>query len=86
MKIGFQVEHKHEILKIEPKGRKTCPDLQILWSDFEDQFCSNVSAYSSPVEALSLLCLYNHLQLSNPSPVVVELTHLAENKHIYYYS
>lgn len=28
MKIGFQVEHKHEILKIEPKGRKARPDLQ----------------------------------------------------------
>lgn len=45
MKIGFQVEHKHEILKIEPKGRKASPDLQILLSDFEDQFCSKVSAY-----------------------------------------
>lgn len=60
MKIRFQVEYKHEILKIEPKGRKTCPDFQIFPSDSEEQLCRNASSPSTlnPFkEDLSLLCL-----------------------------
>ena len=41
MKIRFQVEYKHEMLRIQLKGRKACLDSQMLLNHFEEQFCSN---------------------------------------------
>ena len=74
MKIKFQVEYKHEMLKIEPKGRKACSDSQILLNHSEEWFCSNARPpctllRNCPCSAFISVCSY---QIQ--SPVVVELT------------